>query len=165
MTSTLIAGPGGEPLTLAEAKAWCRIDGDDEDALLTALIAAARLQIESMTERALLTQSWRLAVMAAPGALVRLPVRPVQRVTAATLDGAAVELVAEGDSAKLPDGQGGALVVEYDAGYGAAGDVPADLRQAVLLLTGYWYANRDADVQTLPATLDRLLAGFRQVRL
>ena len=37
MTSTLIAGPGEEPVSLAEAKAWCRIDGDDEDGLVAAL--------------------------------------------------------------------------------------------------------------------------------
>jgi len=40
MTSTLIAGPGEEPVTLAEAKAFCRVDGSDEDALVSALIAA-----------------------------------------------------------------------------------------------------------------------------
>ena len=57
MTSTLIAPPGEEPVTLAEAKAWCRIDAADEDALLSALIAAARLQVESLTGRALVTQT------------------------------------------------------------------------------------------------------------
>jgi uncharacterized phiE125 gp8 family phage protein len=60
MTSYLIAGPGEEPVSLAEAKAFCRIDGTDEDALVSALITAARLHVESITGRALLTQTWRL---------------------------------------------------------------------------------------------------------
>ena len=33
--------PGGEPITLAEAKTWLRVDGTDEDVLITALIEAA----------------------------------------------------------------------------------------------------------------------------
>src|SRR5690242_18760477 len=62
MTSYLIAGPGEEPVSLAEAKAFARIDGSDEDALVGALIAAARLHVESLTGRALITQTWRLVL-------------------------------------------------------------------------------------------------------
>src|SRR5882724_3057083 len=92
MTSTLIAGPGAEPVTLAEAKAWCRVDATDEDALLTALIVAARLQVESLTGGALITQSWRLTVPCPRGRVVPLPLVPVQAVSSATADGNAIDV-------------------------------------------------------------------------
>ena len=157
MTSTLIAPPGEEPVTLAEAKAFCRIDGADEDALVDALIAAARLQIESLTGRALITQSWRLTMACAPR-LVELPVIPVAALVAAP-DGA----VLQGDAVLLVEPVD-ELTVDYTAGYGAAADVPGDLKQAVLTLVAYWYENRDA-VTMPPLGFDRLIASYKRVRL
>jgi len=158
MTSTLIAGPGEEPVSLAEAKAWCRIDGTDEDALVAALIAAARLQVESLTGRALVTQSWRLTTCPR-GRLVELPVVPAIALTDAP-DGA----VLQGDAVLLADFVSGEISLDYTAGYGAAADVPADLQQAVLALVAYWYENRDA-LAAAPVNFDRLIAGYVRVRL
>ena len=157
MTSTLIAPPGEEPVTLAEAKAWCRIDAADEDALVSALIAAARLQVESLTGRALITQTWRLTMACAPR-LVELPVIPVAALVAAP-DGA----VLQGDAVLLVEPVD-ELTVDYTAGYGAAADVPGDLKQAVLTLVAYWYENRDA-VTMPPLGFDRLIASYKRVRL
>jgi len=157
MTSTLIAGPGEEPVTLAEAKAHCRIDGSDEDALVSALIAAARMQVESLSGRALVTQTWRLTMTCAPR-LVELPVIPAASLVAAP-DGA----VLQGDAVLLVEPTD-ELTVDYTAGYGDAADVPGDLKQAVLTLVAYWYENRDA-VTMPPLGFDRLIASYKRVRL
>ncbi len=157
MTSYLIIGPGEEPLTLADAKAWCRIDATDEDALLTALIAAARLHVEALTGRALITQTWRLVLHHA-ARLVELPVVPALALVVAP-DGA----VLQGDCVLLlaPVDE---LTLDYTAGYGDAADVPPDLKQAVLQLVAYWYENRDA-LTTAPLGFERLVASYKRVRL
>jgi gp6-like head-tail connector protein len=165
MTSYLLAGPGEEPVTLAEAKAWCRIDGTDDDALVTALIAAARLHVESGTGRALLDQSWRLTLECARGLLVELPVVPVGAVVAATADGTAIDVIVQGDCVLLPAAGYRQLQIDYTAGYGGTDDVPADLKQAILLLVAYWFENRDTTVAETPGGVERLLAGYRRVRL
>lgn len=159
MTSTLLAGPGEEPVTLAEAKAWCRIDGTDEDALVTALIAAARLEVETMTGLALITQTWRLATCP-KGLLVLLPVAPVSALVAAP-DGAVIQ----GDAVLLAELATGEITIDYTAGFGDAADVPADLKQAVMLLVAYWFENRDAGTSGVPVGLARLVASYRRVRL
>jgi hypothetical protein len=158
MTSYLIAGPGEEPVSLAEAKAFCRIDGTDEDALVSALIAAARLHVESITGRALLTQTWRLILQSVSGLVVPLPVVPASELIDAP-DGA----VLQGDSLLLA-AETDQLSVDYTAGYGDAGDVPQDLKQAVLTLVAYWYEHRDA-LTSAPVGFDRLVATYRRVRL
>jgi len=162
MTSTLIAGPGEEPVALADAKAWCRIDTDDDDALVTALIAAARLEVESFTGRALVTQSWRLTLECPVGREVMLPVVPVSAISAATADGEDIAVTLQGDAALLPDEGYETLSIDYTAGYGAAADVPPDLKQAVLMLVAYWYDNRDG-LGARPAGLEAALRGYRQV--
>lgn len=58
--------PSSEPITLAEAKAWLRVSGNDEDALIAALIDAARSYVETFTGRALMTQQWELALDSFP---------------------------------------------------------------------------------------------------
>ena len=40
----------------------------------------------------------------------------------------------------------GAVKISFTAGYASAAAVPADLKQAMLLLVGHWYANREAVV-------------------
>jgi peptide/nickel transport system permease protein len=49
--------PASEPITLTEAKAHLRVDFDDDDTLITAMIAAARGYVEEHCNRALLTQT------------------------------------------------------------------------------------------------------------
>lgn len=51
------AEPAEEPVTIDEAKAHARILNDDEDALITSYIKAARLAVEKYTTRKIVTQS------------------------------------------------------------------------------------------------------------
>jgi uncharacterized phiE125 gp8 family phage protein len=52
------ATTGDEPVSLDELKAAMRIDFDDDDALLTALLLAARQRAEDITGRTLVTSTW-----------------------------------------------------------------------------------------------------------
>jgi len=63
----LITAPETEPLTVAQAKAWCRIDTNADEALVTALIRAARTFAENRLRRSLLTQTWCLTIDSFPG--------------------------------------------------------------------------------------------------
>ncbi|MBP3955402.1 phage head-tail connector protein [Gemmata sp. G18] len=64
----LITPPATEPVTLAEAKAWARVDGTEEDAIFTALITAARQAAEEFLRRSLITQTWKLTLDLCAGA-------------------------------------------------------------------------------------------------
>lgn len=188
MTSYLLAGPALEPVTLAEAKAYCKLDDTAEDGLIATLIAAARIHLEGVTGRALIAQTWRLVLDCWPaGEAVRLPVAPLLGLTAVTAydaEDASSELdldqfqttpsaillpaTIEGMPA-LRARQG--IEIDYVAGYGdEAADVPADLRQAQLTLVAYWFENRDAVIVTgsdgvVPSGFDRVVAPYRRVRL
>ncbi len=59
---TLVSPPAVEPVSLAEAKLYVRVDSGVEDDLFTSLIAAAREYAETFTQRALITQSWLLTL-------------------------------------------------------------------------------------------------------
>ncbi len=191
MISYLLAGPAEEPVTLAEAKAWLKVDGADEDALIATLITAARLHLESVTGRALLTQSWRLVLDAWPaGGEVRLPVAPLSTLTAIrafdedgdehTIGLAQFLVEAGGTPARLvlPRTVAGMPVlrqrfgieIDYVAGVAAAADVPQELKQALLVLVAHWFEHRDAVViagsgAVIPFGFDRLIAPYREVRL
>jgi hypothetical protein len=68
---TLVTGPAKEPLSLAEVKAWAKIDASDEDALLVSVIAAARASAEQYLGRSLITQTWKLTLDLAQNGLAR----------------------------------------------------------------------------------------------
>lgn len=99
MQSILIAPPAAEPVTLAEARSWLRVDTTDEDEAITSLIAAAREIVERTTRRALVTQSWRIVMDAWPTEGVDrswtvLSTRPLAMVGDITLSLAPVQSVA-----------------------------------------------------------------------
>ncbi len=89
-----ITAPTAEPITLDEAKAQCRVDIADDDALIGALITAAREEVERQSYHALMTQTLEMILTAWPydhpilpgwyTGHIRLPRPPLQSVTSVT---------------------------------------------------------------------------------
>ncbi len=71
-----VTPPVVEPVTLAEAKAHCRIDTDTDDAYVTALVTAAREWVESYLDEALLHQQLVMRMDGFP-AEIELPRPPM----------------------------------------------------------------------------------------
>lgn len=67
MPLQLINPPAEEPVSLAEAKLHVRVDITDDDALISALISAARQAAESLTGRQIVTARWKLVLDSFPG--------------------------------------------------------------------------------------------------
>lgn len=191
MTAALITGPALEPVSLADVKAHLRVDGGDEDALLTAAIVSARVHVESATRRVLIEQGWRIYYDAWPRRrIVRLPVAPLMSVDAVTIyDAAGDPQVVDAEdyeadvaasparlvlAANAPTPVGRAvngIEIDVTAGYGATSvDVPAALRQAVLMLVAHWYEHRgavghDLAVLVAPLGFEALIAPYRLLSL
>ncbi len=62
MALQLVTPPAEEPVSLAEAKLHLRVDFDEDDALILALISAARQAAETLTGRQFITSRWRLVL-------------------------------------------------------------------------------------------------------
>ena len=71
MTLTVITPPDGEALSLDAAKDYLRIGTDGEDALVTALIAAARARLEAASGLALVTRTLKQGWECWPGDVTR----------------------------------------------------------------------------------------------
>lgn len=155
MFTRVIEPPALEPVTLEEAKNFLRVDVNDDDSLIEMLIKAARKKAENYTGRAFITQTIEYGVSFIPyGHIIYLYYPPVQNIESITVDGVAVpsdKYFLSGDNAlvtslelqsKVPDG----VVIRYVAGYGdIPGDVPFDIREAILKLVAYSYENREQD--------------------
>jgi len=186
MNLMLVNGPAVEPVTLDDMKLYLRLDGDAEDALVTAMIRAGRMTVEAATHLALLEQVWRMRLDAWPAAgFVAPPIGPLRRIEAVRLvsqTGAATELDAAAFCADAGAGMiaipatppplsGGHAEIDVSVGYGAAApDVPEPLRLAVRAMVACWFDNRGEvpaprGASLLPDAVRALLAPFRPMRL
>jgi uncharacterized phiE125 gp8 family phage protein len=189
MSSMLLTAAAVEPITLADAKAFLRVAHSDDDAVISALIAAARSQVEAQTRRALITQTWRLVRDCWPGdGRIAVTPAPLRSVTAARVYDAAgtahavdpAVFVADRAAALLafvpgtltaPGRLAAGIEIDVEVGYGDAGtNVPEALRQALFLLVAHWYENRGLiavghAVAVLPATIAALIAPYRVLAL
>lgn len=163
----LTTGPATEPVSLSEAKLHCRREDDftAEDDLFTELIKAARELVETDTERAFIEQTWTLTLDRFPD-VIELRKCPI-------FDAADVEITyldSDGDSQTLSTDDyrvdassepgriataygvawpltynvTNAITVEFTAGYADSSLVPSIAKQAIKLLVGHWYRNREA---------------------
>jgi hypothetical protein len=62
MPLQLVTPPIDEPVTLAEAKLHLRVDFDEDNALILALISAARQAAETITGRQFITARWKMVL-------------------------------------------------------------------------------------------------------
>lgn len=72
MALKLIAAPTTLAVDLADAKTQLRVDGTDENALITLLIAAATRAAEQELGRCIMLQTWELVIDAFPADEIRL---------------------------------------------------------------------------------------------
>lgn len=149
MRLTLTLPPAAEPVTLDQAKFQCKVRHSLADEKLTRAIRTARQLAEERTERALITQGWRQVEACAP-AEIKLGRWPVSAITKVEVDG--VELLPAAYSAELGDDPrlepvddcwtGKRVLVEFTAGYGAAGDVvPGPIIEWMLMQIANLYEN------------------------
>ncbi len=162
-------------------KAHLKVDTTDDDALITALIAAARIRAEWTTRRALVTQSWVQWRDSWPAHPFAIPLPPLQDVTAITtydtndtanvlnpalyrVDVAAAPArIAWKDTVLPPTNLRtfNALAIAFTCGYGDAGsDVPEPIRRAILMIVADLYSHRGDDAPTPQAAL-ALLEPYR----
>lgn len=147
----LDTAPSAEPLTVADCRQHCRIDVEDEDALLETYIRAARDRAEVRTGRQIMPATWKLYLDAFPSE-IRVPRPHLQSVTSiAYTDSAGASqtlsaslyqvdtasepgriLPAWGQSWPATRGTLNDVVVTYKAGYGA-GHADADTANGLAL--------------------------------
>lgn len=189
LAPVLVTAPASPPVTLSEVKAHCRVEGSDYDDQLTGFVEAATAHLDGRTGvlgRAIVTQTWRQDFNGFGGSVLRLPLAPVASITSVTYydtDGAQQTLASSvyelcedalGPYVALKVGQAwpstyarrDAVSVTFVAGNDVA-DVPRPLKQAVQLLAGHYFMNREAvspvNMVSVPATVDALIKPFRRV--
>lgn len=185
MAPKLTTPPAAEPVTLAEAIAHLRADTGVEDALITRLITAARMECELRLNRTLVTSGWTLTLDGFPTAL-ELPMPTLIAVgsikyidtdgveqtlpsTEYTVDTAHEPgYVVPAFLKSWPDTRDhiNTVTVVYTAGYGTAADVPAPIKQWILLAVGDMYDKRsrsnDARYPAIPMKFaDGLIDVFK----
>ncbi len=184
MTVSVITPPATPLVTLAEAKAMLLIDHTADDALITAMVAAATIEAQGGAARSFVTQTLLLSLDAWPrDNAVRLPFPPLLTVTSVKyFDGDNVEqTVAEDDYIVIADTTPGLIVpasgkswptdlrtwspirILYTAGYGDAAAVAAsaqgEIVQLVKALVVVDYENREALSSQAAAQRERILNG------
>jgi uncharacterized phiE125 gp8 family phage protein len=171
---TLVTPPPYEPITLAEAKLFLRVDGSEEDSLISHLITAAREKAESWLRKSLLTQTWQLQQQYVAGQNVKLPLGPIQEVVsvqcsylgaATTLTAGQYQFIPEAAEISVDVGMNAdRITVQYVAGYDEASHMPAAIKQAILHAVAHYYHHRE-NAEDFPAEAKRMLADYREVRL
>ena len=185
MNYRLVTGPATEPLTYAEVKAFLRLNDDSEQTFVTTLITIARQIVEGQTWRPLISQSWALQFDASELNLFisninKAPIISIDSVTyydvnnsLQTLSPTLYETDIYGNPARfrlksIPSvyDRMGALIVNFVCGYTNAAAVPQAIKQAMLLIIGHLYENRQdvvtgTQVNEIPMASRYLLEPYR----
>jgi len=182
-----LAGPASEPLSLADAKGYLRVETPDEDALIADMIVAARIECERINDRSFIATTWRLTLDALPwgpgpgGAWhggVSLPMPPLISLSSLryvdlggvwqTIDPATL-IVSAGTPGRIAPPYGNyyplsqprpaAVELVYVAGYGPdATAVPRSVVMAIRLLVAHYHRHRTTDAE-VPAAICNLLSS------
>lgn len=163
MALAVVTAPTAEPVSLAEAEDYVRLDDSSGDPLLSILIASARAQAETLVRRALMPQTWDLVLDRFPRWELIVPKPPLRSVTSISYvdtNGVTQVMAASDyrvDIATEPGRltpafglvwpvarwQTGAVTVRFVAGYADATAVPACVKNWMLLRIKTLWENRD----------------------
>ena len=167
MNISLVTAPTAEPVTLEEAKNHLRVDITADDTLIESLILVARNVCEGINNHKFVTQTWDIFMDAFPGGnefILPKSLSPLASVThikytdedsnQSTFNSSnyAVDIYSDPGRIKLMNDANwpsdtlyeiNAVEIRVVVGYGDDADVPQEYKQAILLLLGHWYENRE----------------------
>ncbi len=177
--------PIAEPITLSDVKNHLKVDTTEDDTLIGVIIQAVREYVESYTGRALMEQTvqeyfdtFPSFTASNPRGGIEIRFAPLKSLTFIkykdsddvtqtltvdtdyTLDNISEPpriFPAYGQSWPTVRDIPNAVWIEYQAGYTAASDVPAVIKQAMLLIIGKMYEQREDSVKNLPTQSKWLL--------
>jgi len=160
--------PTREPVTLQEAFAQIRVTNNDERDLISDMVKAARRYVERFTRTSLVTQTITLEMDWFSCSDFELPAPPLASVTSIKyIDTGGTQqtlstdvYLVETNSNDRPGrirlkynqswpslrGDPNGVEIIYVAGFGEPASVPDHYKQAMKLLIGHWYVNREAVV-------------------
>lgn len=166
MSLRLLQAPVGKVMTLEAMKLHLRVDHDDEDDDIQALIDEAESRLDGYSGilgRALLSQKWAQDLDAFPIGPINLRLPPlisVEKVSHVDLSGERVEIdldtliihpgpfgmveCAPGGDWPAARAQRNAVTVEFTCGYGVAGDIPEGIIRAIKVMCWHAYEERGA---------------------
>jgi uncharacterized phiE125 gp8 family phage protein len=165
---------------IAEAKAFVRIDHDADDQAIAMFLRSAAGLCEDFTGQMLIARpvTDMLPAWQAWQKLTRLPVQAIVSFETVGADGSAVLLPVEDYAIDIDSGGIGwvrlrrdsdasRIRVTYNCGLAADWDeLPAGLRQGIVRLAGYLYANRDGvDAEGPPRAVTALWRPYRRMRI
>jgi len=181
----LVTAPATEPLTLNEVKLFLRVDDTTEDDLITSLITAARGLVEGHTWMPLISQTWAMQFDKDELNLLvwninKAPLISVSSITyydsdnnIQTLAASSYEVDIYGSPARfriktMPSvyDRMNALQLNFVCGYANAAAVPQPIKQALYMIIGHLYENRQdvitgTQVNEMPQASELLLQPYR----
>ena len=186
MSIAVITPAASEPLSVSEVKDFLRVDSSAEDTLIGVLIEAARSMAEAYTRRIMMTTTIEEFFDVFPTYrnpedkdIIFLSRGPIQSISSVTyIDSLGDEqtvasenyrsdLVSEPSRIISSNGWAAtkdtvnAVVVRYICGYSSSSDVPAPIRQAMLLMIAEMYEKRQDSVKRLPTAAEYLMNPYR----
>jgi len=186
MNYRVSAAPDVEPLTVNDVKVHLRLTSDTtEDALIASLITTAREYCEKYTGRAFATQTVVAYLDEWPTTdYIELPLSPLQSVTSVVYKNSAgtettmtvttdyivdtyspVGRIVLAYGKTWPDFTAypiNPITITYKAGYTTT-TMPKSLKQAMLLLIGMWYENREDSTEVIGGEYKKVLVSAQNL--
>ena len=167
-----VVPPITDPITLSDVKAWLRIDGDAENALLQGLLDTAINVIESITGRIFKAGAYTLTALGIRRYEFVMRRSPLDGVASVKQDGEDVEhevIQRHGFSSikvcqHIDDfkcGDANPLIIEFVAGYTVDNPLPPRLKTATLQLVAFYYENRGDCNTSMPSYITGLINTFK----
>ena len=176
--SRRISGPRNVPVDLEDLRRHCKVTDPDENSILEAMLDAACLTVEARIWRAVAESDWVCTLSKFPDGALMVPFGPVLSVTSLTYVDAddqeqplteetwrlAGNLIEPLTDWPLTASRSEAVILQWTAAPDGDG-CPADLAQAVKMLAGWWYQQREAagpqGTDTVPWGVDMILRSNR----
>lgn len=172
MTSLSLVEAPQPAVDLSIAKDFLHVWHSDDDVIITHLLEAATEKLDGVggaLGRCLMPQTWKLSLDCFPSGPIKLPLPPFREIVSikyfdrngdeqTLAPSAYVETGAGGTGIVSPIGAWpdtwdfpGAVSIEFEAGFD---EVPAALKQAIMGLAFFWYAQRGVAAQPNSETVE-----------